>query len=71
MARHLVEPGVEDERGAADGPRDRSGDLVDAAAVDDQALELLVDLRASRESVVLLVHEPGRRTLRDRDERHS
>ena len=57
MARHLPQSGVEDQRRPADRSGDRAGDLLEAAAVDHEALELLVDLRASRQSVELLAHE--------------
>src|SRR5262245_30917544 len=59
-------------RGHADRPpggcRQRAHDLVEPALLEHEPLEPLVDRDPPLEHLVLLVHEPGERLLRQRDE---
>jgi hypothetical protein len=70
MSSELAPARVLNEGHAGDRGRGRGDDLVEAPALDHQPLELLVNARAAREHVVLLVDQPGGGALGDRDERH-
>ena len=60
--------GVQHHRAAADRGGDLARDLVEAAALQDEPLEPLVDRDAAGEHVVLLVDQPAEGRLGDRDE---
>jgi hypothetical protein len=62
-------PRAEHGHRAADGRRERAHQLVQAALLENQPLEPLVDRDAALEQLVLLVHEPRERLLGQRDER--
>ena len=68
VGQHLA-AGVEHHRAAADRRGDLARDLVEAAALQDEPLEALVDRDPAGEHVVLLVDQPAEGRLGDRDER--
>src|SRR5204862_7580093 len=70
VARQLAAGGVLDDGGAADRRGQRAEHGVQPPALDDQALESLVNLRTPLQHRVVLVDERRERTLGDRDEGH-
>ena len=67
VGQHLS-AGVQHHRAAPDRGGDLARDLFQAAALQDEPLEALVDRDAAGEHVVLLVDQPAEGRLGDRDE---
>ena len=68
--RHRVPVLVEHGDRAADRRCEGACDLLEAALLEDELLEPLVERDAALERLVLVVDEPAERLLGDRDERH-
>jgi len=69
-ARQLLAMAVEHEHAAADSGGDRRGDLLEAALLEDEALEPALHRDPALQDLVLLVDEVGEGLLGQSDERH-